>query len=70
MERTGTKKPQAGAAQKVANPFEAVIKANPELAAILSGAINGTGNALNNVIRGEGLGQDMIHGLDGGANLG
>lgn len=52
MERTGTKKPQAGAAQKVANPFEAVIKANPELAAILSGAINGTKNdVLNQTVK-------------------
>ena len=52
MERTGTKKPQAGAAQKIANPFEAVIKANPELAAILSGAINGTKNdVLNQTVK-------------------
>ena len=44
MEKTETtKRPQTGAAVKTnANPFEAVIKANPELAAILSGAINGT----------------------------
>lgn len=47
MEKTGTKKPQAGSTQKAAskpatNPFAAVIAANPELAAIANGAISGT----------------------------
>ena len=49
-----TKKPQAGnAAPKAnANPFAAVIAANPELAAILNGAINGTkADVLNQTIK-------------------